>query len=276
MSDQNNPSKKSSYKPKVLDPTPEEIRRASDMLKPFYINNPDKLNDMTVDEKINDIIDRAKVGYKYCPKTFMGRVRSLSKVNSGMQNANWGKSQNYHNVREFEIQKSLDKKGNDLYPGLTAKDLRSALPTEERKRWIERESYYRKEFELNNASDVPLLMQVLTEEIIQYRLIIDKLSNQDANLDRQMNESYARLNKALENLGITRRQRQSLRSETEGNIASLTELVEKKQSKMDAIRERDLQEERTLSEARHTDKALQAMPNELKEITEKAMSNEDW
>lgn len=269
-------SKKSNYQPKILDPTPEEIRRATDMLKPFYINNLDKLGDLSVENKINEVIDRAKTGYRYCPKTFIGRVRAISKVNAGMQKANWGHAQNYHNVRESLIQKNLDAKQGGLYPGLSAKDLRLALPTEERKRWVERESFYRKEFELNNASDVPLLMQTLTEEIIQHRLIIQKLSNQDSNLDRQMNESYARLNKALENLGVTRRQRQSLRSETEGNIASLTEIIEKKQAKIDAIRERDLQEERSLKEMRNNPEVLLQMPPELREITEKAMSNEDW
>jgi len=261
----------------VLDPTQEEIRIAKDMLKPYYLNNPDKITDgEDLESKIDGIIERAKIGYKYCPKTFMGRIKAIAGLNVGLANVNWGKKQNYHNVREAKIEEALNEKQEELYPGISAQELRKALPKDERRRWIERESYYRKEFDLNNASDLPLLLQVLTEEMIQYRLILKKLTDQNANLDKQMSESYTRLNKALENLGITRRQRQLLTQETEGSIAKLAEILEAKKKKLDAIREKDLQEERAMTELRKDPSVLEKIPAELREITSKAMTMEDW
>jgi len=267
-------------KPKVirLDPTAEEVKRAEEMLRSFLENHPEKLKENeTIEDKVQQIIQKAIEGYPYAPKTFLGRIRSISRINLGYDDRLGGTDINsYIHKREEEIQKILAEREKDLYPGLSMQDLRKSLSPAERKRWIEREAYYRNEFDLNNASDVPLLLQVLTEEIIQYRLIKQKLKDQNADVDKQLTESYNRLNKALEHLGITRRQRQSVKQESEGNIAKLAEILDEKLRRIDAIMEKDLREEETLGKLRSSPEVFRYLPQELHDIVQKAMDSPYW
>lgn len=269
--------------PARIEPKKFQIDEARQLMYDYYNSNPDKLIDknghtIDVEKKIAEVIERATVGYPYCPRTFMGRVKNITKINCGTRSGI--KKENYYNIRQNKIAQVLADREKKTYPGFSVKDLRDRLSTNEKKFWIEREEYYRTEFDFNNSADQAMLIQVLAEEVIQHRLISERLDDvENAHLQEiedAMEASFRRLEKGLKALGITREQREKAGSEQEGNIASLVTVVEKKLKKIDALRQKDEEKETFLSKARSTERVLEILPNSLKDVVTKAINTEDY
>ena len=208
----------------------------------------------------------------------MGRVKNITKINCGTRSGL--KKDNYYNLRQQKLAKVLSDREKKIYPGLSIKDLRERLSTDEKKFWIEREEYYRTEFDFNNSADQSMLLQVLAEEVIQRRLIASRLDDVDCvhlqDVEDAMEASFRRLEKGLKVLGITREQREKSGSEQEGNIASLSEIVEKKLKRIDALRAKDEEKESFLQKMRNTEQVLDILPVSLKDVVNKAIHTEDY
>lgn len=119
-----------------------------------------------------------------------------------------------------------------------------SLDPSERRFWKERKVKYENEFNFNESSDRSLLFQLITEELIQQRLMIKKLTDPEAATDSEMTNSMARLQKCMESLGITRKQRQAAKEDTiEGSISKLAGELDKKIKTISAKEKKDEEEE---------------------------------
>lgn len=242
---------KRSFRPApTLEPTSLELEKVRTGLTEFYKANPQFLKNQTIDEKIDEVIEKAKVGWSCASKNFIKRVELLTKWNSAAIKQVFGAQNNYHNAAQVRIAEEIKEAEEDLTPGLDAESLRGMLTGKEKKVWVQREKKYRTEFEFNDSSDWPLLLQVLTEEIHQLRLVERRLKHNEADLDIELNESYKRMNAALKALGLTREQRESATKETDGNIAQLVKQFEEKERFIEKRKELDRLEEDAL-QAKH-------------------------
>jgi hypothetical protein len=169
-------------------------------------------------EIISTIFAECQMGWERCPNDLDTRI----KIKSGFQ---WKSHENLKPRQKkvpslsVEVVEEEDSGKNDILKYLT---------NAEKECWISREESYAKEFEFNNSSDRPLLMQLLFEEIFQRRIFIHQLQNKDADLSKQMTASVQRLTELQEKLGITREQRAGILDNIDGNIANISVDLEEK------------------------------------------------
>jgi len=170
-------------------------------------------------EIIATIFAECQMGWKRCPKDLDTRI----KIKSGFQ---WKSHENLKprqkkvpSLSVEVVEENEDSSKNYIFKYLT---------NAEKECWIAREESYFKEFEFNNSSDRPLLMQLLFEEIFQRRIFIHQLQNKDADLSKQMTASVQRLTELQEKLGITREQRAGILDNIDGNIANIAVDLEEK------------------------------------------------
>ncbi len=250
------PKKRNFTNALVLNPNEHELNTVKNGLNEFYKNNPQFLkNGKSIEDKIGEVIEECKVGWICAPRGFIKRVEWKTKWNSAALKNRLDYVDNYHNAEQIAIQKELTdkKKTKELYPGVSAKSLRDVLSVDEKKFWQEREAYYRQEFEFNNSADWSLLMQLLLEELTQYRLSRRRMQNPDDDLDFQLTSSNKRLLDAQKALGITREQRENASNETEGNVAQLSMLYEEKIRLIEKLEKKDRLEEEAM-QIRHDNK----------------------
>jgi hypothetical protein len=268
------PKRKRKFKPaKRLNPSEVEVNRVREALRKYYTERPHLVEGYdSIDDRINEVIEKAKEGYTCAPKTFIGRIKALvrwSDIDYYVVPALSGDtSASFTNWRARKIAQVLKQSEKALYPGLSAKELRASLGPGERKFWIEREKKYREEYDLNDSSDWPLLMQVLLEEITQRRLTLKKLKDPEADLEDELNNSYKRLINALKALGITREQRRKDYDQSSENIASLSVRLEEKLKRIAALKEKDALEENELMRKHQEGGVLKQLPEELRNIME--------
>lgn len=159
--------------------------------------------------------------------------------------------------------KKREKLLNDIdkcnIPGMTkggyiGAGIYQILNIKELEYWLEREKIYRQEFELNSSSDEPLLKQVLMEELIQDRIIRQRIENPDKVMQTEdvMQNSYSRLQKALEALNATRKQRESESVGNKGNIAQLSLVYEEKVKNIEELLKKQKEEETEMMKKRES------------------------
>lgn len=116
--------------------------------------------------------------------------------------------------------------------------IRASLNEVEANWWDNSIQKYISEFEFNSSSDMPILEQIIVEEILQKRLAIEQLQNGEtvnSILSKIMTESTKRLIELQESLGITRQQRSNEMNNIDGNVASIALSFEEKMD--DILRE---------------------------------------
>lgn len=110
--------------------------------------------------------------------------------------------------------------------------------------WKKRRKVYVDDFAFNSSSDESLLRQVLFEEIINNRCMIERLhKHSDAEVEEKINNSSKRLIDALKHLGISRSKRTDLIDKQGGDIASLSMSFDKKLKNAEIIKENWKKEE---------------------------------
>lgn len=261
--------KKTFAQSEYIEPNAHEREIVVNGLTEFYKNNPQFIkNNETIEEKIDAIIKECSKGWICAAKSFIKRVEWKTKWNSNSIEQRFDFKENYGNAKQIQLQKDLKKleSSSKVSQSQSAMDIRKIIPSaEERKYWNERESHYRGEFEFNMSSDWPLLLQVLLEELTQWRLVRRRIINPDDDVEILIVGSYQRMIKAQEALGITRKQREEAQNETEGNIGQLAKQYEEKKDLISKIKERDrLEEEAKMREHDNRD-GLKLLPDDLAE-----------
>src|SRR5690606_5537135 len=241
----------------AIEPSEYQLQLVVDGLNVFYDANKQFLKTMSKEDKIDEVIQKCKEGWICAPKDFVKRVEVMTKWNSKNVESRPDYKENYHTRKMVEEELKMEKAEETLYQGQDGKSLRRYLNKEEKKTWVEREAYYRKEFELNDSADWPLLQQILVEEIHQNRIAIMRLRTDPNNdMDQQMNESQRRLINAMKSLGITREQRQGATHSTEGSVSQLAEQYEMKKKLIKKQMQKDTLEEQIMEMKKQTREGL--------------------
>ena len=154
------------------------------------------------------------------PKSFDNRIERLSKLGAHSVR---GPSKGKVAASEKKIWKETKElKENRRYQGQIATPLLDSLDNKQRKFFLEREKYYYEEFEFNQSSDYVTLMGLIADELLYQKLYQDQLQTPNDKISKQLSESHARIVKAQEILGITRKQRESLNKKVEGSVSDLS------------------------------------------------------
>lgn len=227
-------------------PSDYEIETVTVGLSEYYDSFPDFLKGKSKEDKIAEVIEKAKKGWKCAANAFVPRVELLTKWNSaGIKNL-FGKNDNYKAAQQIRAAKEIREVTKKISGTIDKFELAKLLTGEEKKIFLERHQVYVDEFEMNESSDWSLLMQVLLEELRQYRLAKRSILYPEEDIEMALNESYKRLIKAQESLGVTRHQRENANKEAEGNIAQLVKLYEEKKAFIEKQKKLDLAEEEDL------------------------------
>lgn len=268
--------KRKAPEPKKIVPTEYELKLVNDGLQEYYTHNSDFLKDgETIESKISEVIERCSIGWSFCPRTFIKRVENSTKWNTNSLKTRFDYSPSYYNAKQLQMQDDINKNSKNLYPGMSAAELRKLLGPEERKFWAERENKYRTDYELNDSSDWSLLLQVLLEELTHKRLVQRRMVDPRENLDDALDASGKRLLMAQKALGITREQRESASNETEGNIAQLVVKYEEKVKIIAKKEAKDRAEEESNMNNRRPQRIMSKLPNEMAEAIISAEAQED-
>jgi len=175
-----------------------------------------------VPEKVKGILDEAQVGWPRAPRDIETRIKMKSGYQWASHNNLRPNADSIPNV--INHKEKIKKTIQELF------QLENHLSTEEQKWFNQRKAEYEGEFEFNKSSDVPLLFQLLVEELTQRRvagMILSNPQNADT-FSKFMTESLKRLQDTQVKLGITREQRADLIENRSGDVASLSLDVDRK------------------------------------------------
>jgi len=256
-----------------LVPSDYEVEVVTVGLSDYYDSFPDLLKGATKEEKINEVIEKAKKGWKCAANAFVPRVELLTKWNSaGIKNL-FGKNDNYKVAQQAKTAEKV-REATKKMGGTTDKfELARLLTGEEKKIFLERHQVYMEEFEINESSDWSLLMQILLEEIRQYRLARQSILHPEDDIELSLNESYKRMIAAQKSLGVTREQRESANKESEGNIAQLVKQYEEKKAFIEKRKKMDIMEEEALLEKHNNGEVYQMLVKDgMKEMGESLLA----
>lgn len=170
--------------------------------------------------KIEAVLQESQIGWKNAPKNIDDRI----KLKSGFQ------AKSHENLKpNFKINVPVEE------PEAEDPDQSEAfsfLTKKERIKLDRRMEHYCKEFAFNNTSDEPLLKQLIIEEIIQDRLLADKLKKLNRDNGNELSSCLTRIKTIQDLLGITRAKRDSERNKIDGNIADISMTLSDKLKKM--------------------------------------------
>lgn len=188
---------------------------------------------LEAEEIINTILAECQIGWNRAPRDLDTRI----KMKSGFQ---WKSHSNLKPKRSKIEESSLiieedDNSGDDY--------LFKSMSKGEKEWWGERLGFYGGDFDFNVSSDVPLLQQLLVEELIQRRLQRDQLTNRKTDLSKRMTESLKRITDCQTKLGITREQRAGALDNVDGNVAQLAQGLVEKLNNMPEIIRQELEDE---------------------------------
>jgi hypothetical protein len=233
---------------KSIDPSPEEISQwrsyIIDVLTYINFNG-----DMQI--KAGKIIERSLNGWDRCPNDFEARVKQLighQSVNAyeggtelkdpfkdtrgtGKQVGNKPKTKQDRYYQEAGITSEVGIEPADLFSP-------AVLSSEELAYMRQRERDYRSEFDFNNSSDVVLLNQVLTDELMLRRIQLNRLKGERVS-ESDVNKAVERIRGALKELGVTRAQRMELDQDVQGNVGQLSLELEKTLNQVERLRDKE-------------------------------------
>jgi hypothetical protein len=230
-----------------------------------------------VSEQVENILKTSIDGFTNAPKTLKARVYSIAKIGQKHEKHRKAKeSTKPKNYTKLALDSRVKKLQEfiDLYDGF-AKHL-----IDEDKQYVnKRLEFYIKEFEFNQSSDLPLLLQLITEELLQRRLMIFLATNMN---DESGAIIIADASKAIKNLsddmsnlqvklGITRQQRETATGAKEGSISEIVVQLEKKKKKIAEVEKIEREQEQIWEEMKKKRGDYNPVPDS-KEETERIIS----
>lgn len=177
---------------------------------------------------INKMIKECLAGWPHAPVTFRDRIyHKLNITESGEKRSEGG----YSDGDEAKLQHAITKRtGRKLvgeeYGDEAWIDLQLVLTPQEKEFYNKRVNDYKTDFDLNESSDMPIVKQIVIEEIIQARAqseVLKASRGESSNIDvvKILTQSNERLQKAQTSLGITGVQRKQEKTSADGTIGQL-------------------------------------------------------
>lgn len=257
-----------------LHPSDDEIAIWKEELDSIVRDRKKKLSDEEVAQEIEIIIAKAKKGWKKAPKTFSGRVRNIAKT--------WGKETSGRKKKKEDSKKDelYINKDRETILGKRKKEIAKflefysefieSLSEGEKDYFSERVKFYLKEFKFNMSSDLPLLLELITMEMVHRRLMTTLASSEDNKEIKSsaslMKSIVADMSSIQATLGITRIQRQKAMGGTEGSVAEVSVLLEKKKKQLAKIKEEEEKQEELLMQAKISRSDLNPIPDDKEEL----------
>lgn len=203
----------------------EELKEAKKFVRECLRNNKGYTGNIT--SAINKIIKDSINGWPHAPSTFKDRIYSKLNLNTdGSQKSSGGYVKD-----DAKIQNALTKRTGRKLVGEENTDeawieLQLLLTPQEKLFYEKRINDYKDDFGLNDSSDIPIVKQIVVEEIIQARAqseVLKASRGEDANFDvvKILSQSNERLQKAQTSLGITGAQRKQEKTSADGTIGQL-------------------------------------------------------
>lgn len=165
------------------------------------------------------------------PKTEEGRRRALQ------------------NLRPVKRKKTPSQAEIKKVPGMThGATVKSLLNDDERDFFELRMGEYFDDFDINESSDMVLLVMTIMEEVVWRRLMLYQFQNPTKDVNKQITDCQDRLRKNLETLGMTRKQRIGDKVNVEASISDLNARFIKELEMLQDRKEAYLREEKEVLE----------------------------
>lgn len=199
--------------------TQEDRNRWRPPLLEYYKKNRG-MDDFEAKEKIKAVFVKAEKGWQKAPKDLDTRIKVLT----GFQ---WDNQTNLNPIKP-NIPKAPVGKEEKEGSKSSEHSIYDYLDSEEKKWWDIRFDEYKRDFEFNESSDKPLIVQLLFEELCQRRLFIYQIQNPNKDYSKRLNDSLKRVTELQTKLGITREQRSGALDNIDGNVAEISMHLDKK------------------------------------------------
>ncbi len=200
--------------------TPKDREKYYSPLFKYFIESKE-LTEEEAKDKIEEVFLESQQGWVNAPISLDTRIR----IKSGFQ---WKSHENLKPKIKTVPDKFLKVKEEDEETEIGEGFIFRYLRKYEKNWWKGREKIYRSEFDFNESSDIPLLNQLLFEELLQRRLFKNQLQNPSRDYNIQLSKSLERLSQLQIKLGITREQRADIIDKMDGNIATLSISLDEK------------------------------------------------
>ena len=204
--------------------SPDEVEEIREYLTEFYIAAKEPQEE--IQDKIDVIIQQCLYGWKNAPMDFDSRIRAKLGRNSLLYKKSIGR-----------LPQNISPGGDKI--GLSAIDFIGININPEEKKFLrDRERAYRKDYEFNDSSDLPLLIEILVDELVLKRLQQERVLDDDYSVVQKKVEAVQkRVLNNMESLGILRSQRIENDQNIEGNISQASVIAEKKLENIRAIKD---------------------------------------
>lgn len=249
--------------PKVIVPTESVERQTRNFLRDHYSHvSKYKKNPELIEDKIEQVIDKAKNGWRNAPQSWDLRIKMLARSHHREDHRrSWGAAKAEKKAKELVLVETLEdfqeEEESMALPSAERQFSRDQmirkLSPNDKKFFRQREAFYKREFDFNDSSDYALLMEVVMSEIkIQklHRMEMDIMRHPKdvdtvalANISKILSESHAMLERSLKGLGVTRDQRKDELDAADGDLAVLGMSLDKKLAAKEAQAKLHAQEE---------------------------------
>jgi len=257
-----------------LHPTAEEIEHWRDQIRPLYEIRLGEGNVRAIEETMAKAIEKAKTGWPGAPKSFSSRVRSISKSwgTDGENEKNLKQNVNAIEKEQKKIRDTVLARREreldafmDLYNGFTKE-----LNPDDEKYFHNRVRYYMREMRFNMSSDLPLLLELIAEELLHRRIMVEVAKGKDlsavATLSKMLKLITENMSNIQKTLGITRQQRQTALGGTEGSVAEVSMLLDDKRKTITKIETEEKRQEELLMQAKKARGDINPIPDDPSEL----------
>lgn len=270
-----------------LHPTEEELAYWKGQISNHCVSILGLSSQEEIEKRTQDVLNKAISGWERAPKTFSARVRNLTK-NWGVSGENKDKLKPIRDQlagKETKNDQRMRRKESELNTFLELYDgFASQLAEADRRYFDRRVRYYLGEFNFNMSSDLPLVLELVTEELL-HRRVMTQMATQTEDFTASLEASsiYSRVLKQItENmsniqkiLGITRQQRQTALGGTEGSVSEISVKLEEKKKNIAKIRAEEKKQEETLMNAKIERGDLNQLPEDPETLRALISASED-
>ena len=215
--------------------TREDIEKWTPVLKKYFSGKSsgdlqnifNKYNVEDIDELLDKIFAECQTGWNRAPYNLDTRI----KIKTGFQ---W---RSHENLRPREKKQETEQEVKE------EENVFNTMSDKEKEWWGNRKMEYLDDFDFNKSSDIPLLDQLLLEELLQRRIFYKQLKNKDHDYNKQLNDGLKRIADIQTKLGITREQRAGVLNKIDGNIAQISVELNEKLAKMSDELKKEYEEE---------------------------------
>lgn len=196
-----------------------------------YYRKKGNLSEDQIEKEIVRVFAEVQVGWNRAPADLDTRI----KMKTGFQwKSHENLKPNWKDIVDEEPKEVESDNSNDI--------VTQYMQPWEREFRDKRLEEYAQDFDFNSSSDKLLLYQLVTEEIIQQKLVRLQFQNPNHDYNKRLTDNLRRITDIQQRLGITREQRAGVLDKMDGNVAQLAVSLEEKLKNMPERMKQEYQE----------------------------------